>query len=119
MLNLPDSCTRRIWDVLVKKAKASGRENPNAEDFINLLNSYLWPDFMQEKSFTSPEEILAKLVWKMHRDYPNMSQIKDLLNLLGNQKNIKFSDPATLLSLGTLIELFCDTAPLISAPECR
>lgn len=55
----------------------------------------------------------------MHRDYPNMSQIKDLLNLIGNQKNIKFSDPATLLSLGTLIELFCDTAPLISAPECR
>lgn len=119
MLNLPDSCTKWLWDTLCKKAKASGRDNPNAEDFINLLNSFLRPDFMQEKSYTSPEEILAKLVRKMHRDYPAMTSIKDLLNILANQKNIKFTDPATLISLGTLIELFCDVAPLISAPECR
>ena len=39
--------------------------------------------------------------------------------MIGEPKGIKFSDPSTQLSLGVLIDLVCDSAPLISAPECR
>ena len=66
MLNLPDSSTKWIWDVLLKKAKGNGREHPNTEDFINLLNGFIWPDFLQDKSYSSPDDILAKLVRKIH-----------------------------------------------------
>ncbi len=76
------------------------------------------PDFMQDKAYTTPEEILAKLVRKIHQDYPTLTNIKDLLNLIGEPKGIKFSDPSYQLSLGVLIDLICDSAPLISAPEC-
>ena len=66
MLNLPDSSTKWIWDALLKKAKGNGREHPNTEDFINLLNGFIWPDFLQDKSYSSPDDILAKLVRKIH-----------------------------------------------------
>ena len=92
LLSFPDSCTKWLYEALVKKAKAGGRENPNTEDFINLLTTYLWPDFLQEKAYFSPEEILAKLVWKIHWDYPNLSSIKELLNTIGQSQNIKFSE---------------------------
>lgn len=47
---------------------------------------------MKDKDKFIPEEILTKLIWKIHRDFPNMTTMKDFLNKIGECENIKFSD---------------------------